>query len=437
MSIVVFPEEDQHDILTEHNRNKSTRDDHIPIVLRNSATGWPMLQVSIFSPTENNKGILSYEEAAGGGKCHFVYTAAFCLASLLANIPGKTQVQACGRNRGAAVKLNPNFISGFLDGFKFTHITKGISIVSEPGMYGKTLDLQLPVSCSSKALSEGLIEALNFAMQPGKRLRGIDVWGTDSYTATEIRSQLDLEIAQFYNGQIFIDLGAFFDKLSLHFGNEDPELVSDVSTIEKYFRNLFKVDDFLELMENNPELRPKPVQAEPEIEDQDFSDEGPVRVDYTPLKTELDRIRGFVSFTFEHRFQLPNDVLFAFIDLHGIMVKLNSLLDEKGLYALDARSEFNNLVHQFDNTIGNSDLYQTSLEKDNLVALLKQTYGFESLWETWNSIINAVDKIMDTMGEVKSTGPKNLVSRGSSLFTRASSAIPDDPEQTNPRATCR
>ena len=67
MKIIDFEEEKQIEALKTFNPNPKSPD-VIPLVRRNLNTGWPLLQVSLYSPVGNDTSTtVLYEPALGGG----------------------------------------------------------------------------------------------------------------------------------------------------------------------------------------------------------------------------------------------------------------------------------------------------------------------------------------------------------------------------------
>lgn len=89
MPVNFLSESSQERVLNEANESKK-RYEKIPLVPRNANSGWPLLQVSLFSPNSENSN--QYEHALGGGKCHYFHIGAFNIACLLAKLPGKMNI---------------------------------------------------------------------------------------------------------------------------------------------------------------------------------------------------------------------------------------------------------------------------------------------------------------------------------------------------------
>lgn len=244
MSITLITEEVQSNYLATYNQGKAVRE-KIPLVQRNLNSGWPLLQVSLFTPNDVNSKEVEYVPALGGGKCHYVDLAAFTFAELLIRIPGKI-VASSGYGNVLKEKFNANNIGNFLDGFRFKHNALKITINSTIGPYGKILEISFPVGDSTK-LKNVLCDAYDFAFAKGGYVTNFGTYKQDkAYPSAHIQKMLDNENAIFLNGQIFIDIGRFLD-----------EKVKD-EEIKEFLQGIFKVNEFLELA-NSINLIPQEV----------------------------------------------------------------------------------------------------------------------------------------------------------------------------------
>lgn len=250
MSITVFFEEEQNSYLNEYNKDKK-RFERIPLITRNYETGWPLLQVSLFTPTVSE--IPMYEHALGGGKCHYFYIGAFNFACLLAKIPGKMEILGSYGHKAEPEHLKVDNVGMFLDGFVFHHKAIGIKISSESGAYGKTLTVECPEGDSSK-LREALDDSFSFALKKGAQMSAVGGWrDSPALSASAIKDSLDDDVAVFSNGQIFVDLGQLIDRVV-----KDPE-------IKEYLATVFRVNEFLDLKNKNSEFKPSAPLVERDV----------------------------------------------------------------------------------------------------------------------------------------------------------------------------
>lgn len=244
MPVMPISEDQQAPLLEDYNRGRR-RPEIIPWVQRNATTGWPLLQISLFSISPDDKD--RYEPALGGGKCHSINIGAYNLAVLLSKIPGPIEIGSAGGLRGRGVidprKLRVERIGDFLAGYRFHHRHTGISIVSATQGYGQMVTMTVPEG-QSEALQGPINNVFAFAFLKDQPLDQIAGWNTNSYSIQEIQDALDHEVATLSNGQIFIDLGMFLEQAV-----NDPEITS-------YFRDIFKVDAFSQLF-----TLAKPLQA--------------------------------------------------------------------------------------------------------------------------------------------------------------------------------
>ncbi|WP_203110779.1 hypothetical protein [Legionella bononiensis] len=245
MPVIFLSENVQASLLESHNKGKR-RFEKIPLIQRNSTTGWPLLQVSLFSPSTNDTQ--RYEHALGGGKCHFFYIGAFNLACALAKIPGPMEITAGYGQTAKREQLIADNVGLFLDSFSIKHQGINTTIASDSGAYGKTLTVQCPEGDSSK-LQFALFDVFRFAVKKGSTISDIGLWkDVPGYTEREIRENINDDVAVFAEGQIFVDLGEFLE-----------QQVKD-KDITEFFKHLFKVDEFLALNEQHLALEnPSPV----------------------------------------------------------------------------------------------------------------------------------------------------------------------------------
>ena len=232
MSVRFLSENSQKTLLERHNEGKK-RFEKIPLIQRNLLTGWPLLQVSLFSPSTNDTQI--YEHALGGGKCHFFYIGAFNLACALAKIPGPMEITAGYGQTATREQLTADNVGLFLNSFSIKHQAINTTIASDSGAYGKTLTVTCSEGDSSK-LQHALYDVFMFAVKKGSAITDIGAWkDIPGYTESDIREKINDDVAVFAEGQIFVDLGEFLE-----------QQVKD-KDITDFFKQLFKVDEFLAL----------------------------------------------------------------------------------------------------------------------------------------------------------------------------------------------
>ena len=242
MPITIFSEVEQGVILEHNARGKGFSLSNFPLVQRNFNSGWPLFQVSLFTPSVSEGDVpVKYEPALGGGDCHFFYIGAFNFASLLSKIPGKMEVLGNGTPRSKD-DLRIDRVEQFLGSFSIFHKTLQLCIVSANSRgYGQLLTIEKSpfddASDLATALSEELFE---FALRPvGYGLLIADIadyddsrYDSNGFTEDEINEAIDKDVAVFSGGQIFIDMGEFFDR---KVKNEE---------IKDFFSGVFQVDEF-------------------------------------------------------------------------------------------------------------------------------------------------------------------------------------------------
>lgn len=254
MPIHSFSEEEQDPILSRHNETR-TEHNKIPQLLRNYKSGWPLLQVSLFSLNDTLDPI-KYEHVLGGGICHFFYIGAFNFASLLTKIPGSMDIITPYPITPKREQVKADNVLLFLKAFSIHHKKLGIKITSTSGGYGKNLAISLPEGNADK-LRDALADSFSFALKERTSIKAIGGWNDSGYTQKQIEEAINTDVAVFINGQIFIDLGMFLKKAV-----KDKE-------VSALFKVLFKVDAFLELKKKHPEFKPnstkssKPTQKNP------------------------------------------------------------------------------------------------------------------------------------------------------------------------------
>lgn len=257
MPIIPVPEQAQRDALPE----KSS----IPSVLRNGVTGWPLLQISLFENaiTQNLEVLEEYfVQSVAGGKCHDINYPVFFLACLLDKIPGKKYAEVFGRGRRPGTIMDATCISSFFGGYIFSHQKYGIDIKFEKTGYGYKHELQ--IADYSRSEMENLLYSIEEigreVTKPSSTILD-QGWSTESalYSSNEIIDNLAEGKAIFYEGQIFIDLSTVFSKWE----KDHPENKTVIDSIKEVFTGIFKVNEFLALQTNHPEL--KPMETIPEI----------------------------------------------------------------------------------------------------------------------------------------------------------------------------
>jgi hypothetical protein len=207
--------------------NKACR---IPSLLRNQRSGWPLLTVSMFSKTMDDK----FTPALGGGKCHFFYIAAFNLASLINTVSDKVVVTD-GRGVVHASCPSADTVRPFVDCFKIQFTLVGITIEQSSNSYGKLLKTTLQDILDTEDFEGALSSAFRYATKRGCDILSVDQWGQTTYSEKQIKEALNSH-AIFYQNQVYVDFGALLN----HFDVGDK--------IIELFENLFKVEQFNNLV---------------------------------------------------------------------------------------------------------------------------------------------------------------------------------------------
>ncbi|CAM3057941.1 Uncharacterised protein [Legionella steigerwaltii] len=255
MPIHSFSEEEQTPVLKRHNESQ-TKKNKIPELLRNYNSGWPLLQVSLYSVTNDAIEPIKYEPVLGGGTCHFFYIGAFNLASLLTKIPGNMEIITPYPITPKRELVKADNVLLFLRSFSIHHKSIGIKITSKSRGYCKSLSVDLPMGDESK-FCDALTDIFSFALKQGASLKAIggSNWNTHIYTQKQIEEAINPEVAVFQNGQIFIDLGMFLEQRV-----KDAEIIA-------LFKHLFKIEPFLELQKKFPEFKPNSLKVVTEAEE--------------------------------------------------------------------------------------------------------------------------------------------------------------------------
>ncbi|CEK10112.1 hypothetical protein [Legionella hackeliae] len=339
MAITILAEEEQKVRLLQHNRTLRTWE-RIPLVRRNLKTGWPLLQVSLYS---FNSELQAYEPALGGGKCHDFYIGAFNLACLLSRIPGKLSLKV-GREEVDKKRLHMEGVDLFLARFTFHHKLLGLTIASDSG-YGLCKVLHIETKeFDSERLTNALLDCFDFAKKKGADLDLKDIADWDSsdyntsYTKEQIIQSINDNVAIFSEGQIFVDLGELLsckkDLLNRTSAFEvDPKL-------QDFFKRIFKVDEFMQLIQSdafNPnytlhELNSTAVDyvSTDEVDEQELSDE-----------EELSHVK---ELSFELNFKNLLDQLKVMEKYGNSLLEVDSL---KGHTAIKLVENLRNFIDEF------------------------------------------------------------------------------------------
>jgi hypothetical protein len=229
MPVYFLSETSQQEILSSYNQTKR-KFEKIPLLARNANTGWPLLQVSMYSPLEADPQ--KFEPVVGGGTCHSFMTAAFNFACLLTNIPGVMIIQAGRRGENKEKKhLKADNVAMFIDGFRVEHRNLEIKISSVAGIYGKNLEIECGHGNTDK-LNDALWEGFDFSLKPGAVIHNFGSYWDEYFTAQAIKAGINDAVAVFSEGQIFVDIGKLFDEYAV-----DPNIIS-------FFERVFQVEAF-------------------------------------------------------------------------------------------------------------------------------------------------------------------------------------------------
>ncbi|HGU7315425.1 TPA: hypothetical protein ACNBB3_000930 [Legionella pneumophila] len=251
--VTFLSEASQEYILSSYNEQKKGND-KIPTVPRNSKTGWPLLQLSMLSPSISINQTQKYEHVLGGGKCHYFLIGAFNFASLLAKVPGKMTVTGNNGKQLTREQIKADNVGLFLNEFEIRHHALGITISSGSGAYGKKLSVQSPAGSDELYKALFIKVPFEFAVKRGSGLSAIGNWkDSPGHTAKQIQEGINDDVAVFSEGQIFVDLGEFLDREI-----QNPEL-------KEMLKTAFQVDEFLKLKIEHKEqepLSPPPIISE-------------------------------------------------------------------------------------------------------------------------------------------------------------------------------
>jgi len=241
--IIPFEEDDQRVKVNVYNEGKQSFE-KIPIVVRNAKSGWPLVQVSFFTPVEGVPE-LAYTQALGGAKCHDFFIGAFSFAMLLSRLAGRSEIKAINEKFSEKKFFNLHNINFYLDHFSFTHLETGITVTVQAVLHGfKGLEIKFPGD-DKHILQNALAGIFGFAVSNNTKIVDISGHADLRYTDKQIHDAINHEAAIFHNGQIFVDLGCFV-----------RSRVDDYE-IQAQLRNIFKVDEFNKLKED-PKFKPAP-----------------------------------------------------------------------------------------------------------------------------------------------------------------------------------
>ena len=257
--ISIISEDEQSHFLDAYNKQKP-RVKKIPLMDRNPETGWPLLQVSLFTPTSTDHGTMGYEPVLGGGDCHVFFTAAYALATLLLKTPGKAIIT----NASGKILTPSDFsihrgdhLHMLLQGYTFKHPT-GIEIQTRDGygatkildillpreIYDETSDKTIPLPMTlSHQLSDNLSMAFAYILDDTQDT-DVEEWGSyhqqSGYSEEQINDAIRKEMAVFdkNKGQIYMDLGCFLTEAKI-----DPLVI-------QLFSLLFRVPDYLRIQQD-------------------------------------------------------------------------------------------------------------------------------------------------------------------------------------------
>ncbi|MCE0724583.1 hypothetical protein [Legionella resiliens] len=247
MPIQPFSEEEQASILNNYNNTKSDNN-KIPVSLRNYDSGWPLVQVSLFSPAKDANDPIKYEHVLGGGNCHFFHIGAFNFASLLTKIPGNMEIITSYPITPKRELVKADNVLLFLKSFSVHHKKFGIKISSKSNAYGRNLLVELPIENSAE-FRDALADSFSFALKERFSIKAIGGYNDSGYTQNQIMEAINPEVAVFINGQIFIDLGMLLEQ---HVKDKE---------IGELFKLLFKIDAFLELKKEYPQFKPDSIKS--------------------------------------------------------------------------------------------------------------------------------------------------------------------------------
>lgn len=235
----------QEQTIQQHNDQHKGLDNKIPLVLRNQASGWPLLQVSFLSPTESG----AYTPALGGGKCHDFNIPLLGLAILLAQVQGKKTITIQNKQLNNINQFNFDNIYNLdiLNQFTFTHNQIGITLELNHNGFGVVSTITTPDENddSGTKLANAMWHILGKVTN--NIVPMITGWNDKPYdhvTSSTINQHIEKDQAIFHHGQVFVDLGLLLTNEKLGLSTEFID----------YMRNIFKVNEFNQL--NFPTPRP-------------------------------------------------------------------------------------------------------------------------------------------------------------------------------------
>lgn len=230
MPIEIIHENDQRVFLDQENKRRPTLE-KIPMMDRNAKTGWPLFQVSLFTPCMEDS--TKYEPALGGGKCHLFFISAFSFAGLLTRIPGRIDVIGDFQEHFSEDRVTLDNVQSFMEQFEVVHHRLRFRVGCRMSGYGKLLQVDCPV-IDSDELTSVLRNAFELALKEEAVLQDICLWEDESsYTQEQMEAAINPEVAVFSGGQIFVDLGELLARFL-----PNPDLID-------YLKLIFKVDEFL------------------------------------------------------------------------------------------------------------------------------------------------------------------------------------------------
>lgn len=282
MPVTILTENQQAAIVSLYNRNKKSYET-IPLVPRNQESGWPLLQVSLFSLSASATEPDKFGHALSGGTCRSMNIGAFNLASLLAKLPGRIDIELLNGEKLKRDEIRVECIGKFMEGYQVFHRQSGVSLSSSRSAYGEYISVGIP-DADTNAFESALNGIFSFAQLGSDTIPEYSrSWGdTRTYTAEEIQTVINNEVAVFTNGQIFIDLGAFLERSVNN------------AAITAYFKAIFKVDDFLTLWSGTPSL-PATMDTKLPIELNLLNEESPLErsLQIKKLRNAIDNLRFY------------------------------------------------------------------------------------------------------------------------------------------------
>ncbi len=147
--------------------------------LRNAKSGWPLIQVSFFAPSEQDKTI-TYTHVLGGDKCHFFYIGAFSFAVLLTKLPGKCVIKGNDGQEFIARQCRLENINNFLYDFYIRNMATQIQVRQLSNAYGKLLEINMP-SDQQNIMSKAFGKIFEFAINKSQRISKMNDWKREQY----------------------------------------------------------------------------------------------------------------------------------------------------------------------------------------------------------------------------------------------------------------